>query len=59
MSPIYRDPLGMLSPADARRILGHRGATLSDEELERLLSDLYALASIVIDSASRKPEREH
>jgi hypothetical protein len=49
----------MLSVADARRILGPRGKTLSDEGLDRLLADLYALAGIVIDSTlrvQRKPE---
>jgi hypothetical protein len=43
----------MLSPADARRILGPKGATLSDQELASLLADLYALAGIVIDSKLR------
>jgi hypothetical protein len=43
----------VLSPAEARRILGPKGATLTDQELARLLADLYALAGIVIDSKFR------
>jgi hypothetical protein len=50
----------MLSPADARRILGPKGAILSDEELARILADLYALAGIVIQSSIRATrKREH
>jgi hypothetical protein len=48
----------MLSPADARRILGPRGAILSDEELARLLADLYALAGIVIDTTLRAQRKQ-
>jgi hypothetical protein len=49
----------MVSPADARRILGPKGATLSDDALERLLADLYALAGIVIDNAREKRTQRH
>lgn len=43
----------MLSPAQARQILGPKGEGLSDEELVRLLNELAALAAVVIDTACR------
>jgi len=48
----------MLTPADARRILGAGGAILSDEEVARLLAELYALAGIVIDSTLREQRKQ-
>lgn len=49
----------MVSPAQARAILGPKGEGLSDEELVRLLAALYELAGIVVDTFPRKREREH
>ena len=43
----------MLSPAQARELLGPKGEGLSEEELVRLLAELYALAGIVVDTAVR------
>lgn len=40
----------MLSPAQARRLLGRKGEGLSDEELVCLLAELYALAGLVLDT---------
>jgi hypothetical protein len=48
----------MLSPAQARELLGRKGEGLSDAELLRLLAELYALAGIVIDSVQSKRRRE-
>ena len=49
----------MLSPAQARELLGPKGEGLSDDELLRILAELYALAGIVIDSAKATRKREH
>jgi len=50
----------LLTPAEARRILGPEGATLSDDELARILAEMYALAGIVIESSIRtKRKQEH
>jgi hypothetical protein len=50
----------MLSPAQARQILGVKGEGLSDEDLVRLLADLYALAGVVIDTVQKaKRKRGH
>jgi hypothetical protein len=49
----------VLSPAQARAILGPKGKGLSDEELARILADLYELAGLVIDSVQSPQKREH
>jgi hypothetical protein len=43
----------VLSPAQARELLGPKGEGLSDEELVRLLAELYELAGVVVDTARR------
>src|SRR5262249_14443629 len=48
----------VLTPADARRLLGPKGTKLSDEELVRLLAEMYALAGIVIDSRIKAKRRQ-
>lgn len=49
----------MISPAQARELLGPKGKALSDEELARLLEALYELAGIVVDTLPSRREREH
>lgn len=50
----------MLSPADARRILGQKADGLSDDELGRRLALLSAIAAEIEKAynASRRTQRE-
>jgi hypothetical protein len=48
----------MLSPAQARELLGPKGEGLSDEELVRLLAELYELAAVVVDTARRAQRKQ-
>ena len=44
----------MITPGEARRILGPSAEGLKDEELLRLLDNLYDFAGIVVEGFSAK-----